>query len=258
MISQEVARQVALENVEAQGNAQSKESAGDVSSIAHLMSDGQPHVFVAGKELDLTDATGQECAVTDGDVLQLTGPLPADATAANLTVLSSKGGVECARQATVAVGVENLQEMQNHMRETVDLGLQELQAKQGKGGLPAAPPSALAPPTDALIAQNAPPPDPTAAKELTAQAQEADKAEQEVVADTSAGSAAGGTGSGAAPAAANAPAGAPATVSLGQSFDEVKAALGPPGTILNLGPKTVYVYQGMKVTFKGGKVSDVE
>ena len=254
LISQEVARQVALENVEAKANAQNQETAGDVSSIAHLMSDGQPHVFVAGKELDLTDATGQECAVTDGDVLQLTAPPAADATAANLVVLSSKGGVECARQATVAVGFEDLQEMQNHMRETVDLGLQELQAKQGKGGLPAAPPSALAPPTDALIAQNAPPPDPTVAKDLTAQAQEADKAEQEVAADTSAG----GSGTGPAPLAAAPPAGTPATVSLGQSFDEVKAALGAPSTILNLGPKTVYVYKGMKVTFKGGKVSDVE
>jgi hypothetical protein len=31
----------------------------------------------------------------------------------------------------------DLQEMQNHMRETIDQGLQDLQAKQGKGGLPA-------------------------------------------------------------------------------------------------------------------------
>lgn len=48
------------------------------------------------------------------------------------------------------------------------------------------------------------------------------------------------------------------TVSLGQSEDQVKAILGAPGKIINLGPKTIYVYKDIKVIFEGGKVSDVQ
>jgi hypothetical protein len=45
---------------------------------------------------------------------------------------------------------------------------------------------------------------------------------------------------------------------LGQTTDQVKAALGAPTRIANLGPKVIYYYNGMKVTFKDGKVSDVQ
>ena len=54
------------------------------------------------------------------------------------------------------------------------------------------------------------------------------------------------------------PAAPTATVELGQTPDQVKAALGAPTRIANLGPKVIYYYNGMKVTFKAGKVSDVE
>ena len=108
---------------------------------------------------------------------------PTDAKAAALVVLSSKGGQECQKQAVVSIALEDLQEMQNHMRETIDQGLQELQAKQGKGVLPAAPSSALAPPAPAQYASIAPPPDPNAASEIQQQAQQADQAEKEVTAE---------------------------------------------------------------------------
>jgi hypothetical protein len=251
-IADEVQRQVALENLEAKNNGQQHDNDAAVSSIAHILSDGHTHVFVPGKEFDLTDAAGQECAVSDGDVLQLKAPPAPDATAAALVVLSSKGGVECRSMDTVSVSLEDLQDMQNHMRETIDQGLQELQAKQGQGGLPPAPQSATAPPVTALIAQNAPPPDPAGAQDLAQQAQQSEKAEQEVIAATSA------AGAPATVAAAAPPAGPPASISLGQSTDDVKAALGQPKSIINLGPKTIYVYPDMKITFKAGKVSDVE
>jgi hypothetical protein len=48
------------------------------------------------------------------------------------------------------------------------------------------------------------------------------------------------------------------TVELGQSPDQVKAALGAPDKIIKLGPKEVYVYKEMKVIFVDGKVSDVQ
>jgi hypothetical protein len=48
------------------------------------------------------------------------------------------------------------------------------------------------------------------------------------------------------------------TVELGQTAEQVKAALGAPDKIINLGPKTVYVYKDLKVVFMDGKVADVQ
>ena len=50
----------------------------------------------------------------------------------------------------------------------------------------------------------------------------------------------------------------PQTIQLGQSTDQVLAALGKPEKIVNLGPKQIYVYKDLKVTFLDGKVSDVQ
>jgi len=40
--------------------------------------------------------------------------------------------------------------------------------------------------------------------------------------------------------------------------DQVKNAIGVPDKIINLGAKQIYVYKDIKVTFMGGKVSDVQ
>jgi hypothetical protein len=74
-------------------------------------------------------------------------------------VLASKGN-DCRMGTTVAVGLAELQEMQNHMRATIDHGLGELQSRQGKGGMPAAPPDAAKSPVATEFAAIAPPPDP--------------------------------------------------------------------------------------------------
>jgi len=50
----------------------------------------------------------------------------------------------------------------------------------------------------------------------------------------------------------------PQTIQLGQTTDEVTAALGQPDKIVNLGAKQIYVYKDLKVTFLKGKVSDVQ
>jgi hypothetical protein len=55
-----------------------------------------------------------------------------------------------------------------------------------------------------------------------------------------------------------APAAEPQTIQLGQSTDDVQAALGKPDKIVNLGPKQIWVYKDLKVTFLKGKVSDVQ
>jgi hypothetical protein len=251
MIADEVKNQLALENQEATQNSANQDVDPGSSGIARLLSDGRPHVFVAGGNLDVTDASGQECVVSDGDTLQLQTPPPSDATAANLVVLSSKGAPECQISLTVQVQLTDLQEMQNHMRETIDQGLKDLQAKQGTGGLPAAPPSAQAPPATAQYAAVAPPPETNVAADIQQQDQQADQSEKEVTAD------AAQDGGAPAAAAAAAPA-APVSVELGQTTGQVQASMGAPTRIANLGPKVIYYYNGMKVTFKDGKVSDVQ
>ncbi len=50
----------------------------------------------------------------------------------------------------------------------------------------------------------------------------------------------------------------PPTIQLGQSPDDVTAALGQPEKIVNLGPKQIYYYKDMKITFVKGKVTDVQ
>jgi hypothetical protein len=51
---------------------------------------------------------------------------------------------------------------------------------------------------------------------------------------------------------------APAQIQLGQSIDDVVAALGQPEKIVDLGTKKIYVYKDLKVTFLNGKVADVQ
>jgi hypothetical protein len=257
MIADEVRNQLALENQEAGQNAQQQDVDPGSSGIARLLSDGRPHVFVAGGNLDVTDTSGQECAVSDGDTLQLREPPPSDATSANLVVLSSKGQPECQISLTVQVQLTDLQEMQNHMRETIDQGLQDLQAKQGTGGLPAAPPSAAGPTAPATYAAVAPPPEPNPGADIQQADQQSDQAEKDVTAEAAQDSGGQASAAPGAPAAPAAPA-QPASIELGQTTDQVKAAMGAPTRIANLGPKIIYYYSGMKVTFKDGKVSDVQ
>jgi len=53
--------------------------------------------------------------------------------------------------------------------------------------------------------------------------------------------------------AANEPPKQPQTIQMGQTMDEVSASLGQPEKIVNLGPKQIYVYKDLKVTFVRGK-----
>jgi hypothetical protein len=75
-----------------------------------------------------------------------------------------------------------------------------------------------------------------------------------------AGNGQGGQGGGqqAAPAAAPEPAAPPVSIEVGQTTDQVKAALGDPQKIVKLGTKQIYVYKDLKITFTNGKVSDVQ
>lgn len=254
-IADEVRRQIALENAERQTLAPNAMPDPASSGIARELTDNTPHVFVAAAPLNVVSGGG-ECAITEGDVLQLSGTTPPNATAANAVVLASKGQ-DCAKGSMVSVALADLQDMQNHMRETIDQGLSQLQKNQGQGGLPALPPSAAAPPVQAGFAAIAPPPDPSEATDIAKQNQDASQAEQDALA-----SALGGPSDASAQPTSQPDAGgaapAPATVSIGQTIDQVEAIMGKPKDIARTPNKIIYVYSGLKVIFVNGKVSDVQ
>jgi hypothetical protein len=244
LIAAEVGRQIALERSEAQGAAQNAPPDPN-SGIQAMMSDNVPHVFVVGQDLDVVDASGAECALGQGDALQLVGrPGPND-TAATLVVLGSKGGLECRAQSTVTVSVADLQDMQNYMRETIDQGMGDMQASRGKG-LPNLPAQAAAPPTKAPFAADpsAPGPEPNVAAEISQESNQVDAAEQAALQDT--GAPAGG------------PSASGATVTLGMTVDQVTAILGPPLQPLDAGNRQIYLYKNLKITFQNGKVTDIQ
>jgi hypothetical protein len=244
LIADEVKRQVAIEYDQAKAGGSDTATDPAANSIQRELTDGGRHVFVAGQDLDVTDSAGNECALSEGDALQLAGPTAPDATAASLTVLASKGGKECAKGGTVSVQLQDLQEMQNHMRQTIDEGMQELQKKQGQGGLPAAPAAAKSAPVESAMAAGAPPPPPEkeVAAEINQESKEADQAEKE---------AGGDAGAAAAPVQTT-------NIGIGSSIEEVEAAMGQPLTKADAGKKKIYVYKDMKITFMDGKVSDVQ
>jgi hypothetical protein len=251
-ISAEVQRQIALENAEAQQAAQNTQPDPASSGIVRMLTDNMPHVFVAGGDITVTDANGQ-CALSQGDVVQLNPPQPplgADATEATLVVLAGKPQ-ECPIRDAVSVQLADLQDMQNHMRESIDQGLGEMQTTKG---LPAIPTSAKAAPVAAPFAASAPPPDPSVAAEIGQQVQEADKAEQEVAGQTQSNSAA-------VPAAAPAaPPAAPKEPKIGMTTAEIEANLGPPSLKFSVAGKTTYTYKdlGVKIVFTDGKVTAIQ
>lgn len=68
----------------------------------------------------------------------------------------------------------------------------------------------------------------------------------------------GGQGGGGQQAQQDQPQAEPAEIKLGMAMGEVESALGKPDKKVNLGSKQIYYYKDMKVTFKDGKVSDVQ
>lgn len=239
-IAEEVRSQLELENGQGQSMA-SKFKASEVSyGVPPMFADSAPHVFVVSSGLDVSSA-GRECAVSEGDVLQVTAGL-SNASTTDAVVLASKDR-DCPKGAVVEVALQDLQEMQNHMRETVDQGLADLQSLQGQRGMPKLPSSAQGKIRDAAFASEVKP-DENAAAELTKVAQEADRAEQEAASQASDNR--------------TTAAAAPITISLGMTVDQIERGLGRPKEIVNNGARTIYVYRDIKITFTEGRVSDVQ
>jgi hypothetical protein len=165
MVADEVDRQVKQEAVEAQDNAQHRDPAPGAGGVVQELGDGQTHVYVVGSDLDLVDPTGRRCMISEGDVVQVVGGPQASTSTASAVVLASKGGVECGRAAQVEIALADLQEMQNHMRETIDQGMATTKAAKGVASVTPA------------FAASVPPADAEAAKEIDQQKQIAEAAD---------------------------------------------------------------------------------
>ena len=165
LVAEEVRRQVGEEALEAQQNARNVDPPPGAGGVVAELSDRQVHAFVVGSDLDLVDASGRRCMVSEGDVVAVVSPAKADTSTANAVVLASKGGNECERSVRVAIALNDVQEMQNHMREAIDQGLASTNAAKT---VPAVTPA---------FAQAGPPADPNAAQEIEREQQIAAAAE---------------------------------------------------------------------------------
>jgi hypothetical protein len=240
-ISDEVRRQVDQERAEQQAMGQGVyPSAGGPPP---LFSDNVSRIFLVASGT-VAYAGAQERLLSPGDVLQLNGAPPPNATFANVVVLASRD-MDVPRGSTVSVSLLDLQEMQNRMRANIDQGLGDLQTHQGQDGLPPLPPQTMGA-SDAAYA-SAVQPDANAAGELSQVAQEANASGQSVLSQNPQ------------PDPGQAPQPAPGqSISLGMSQAQVRAILGNPKQTANLGAKRIEIYQDFKVTYINGSVTDIQ
>jgi hypothetical protein len=256
-VAEEIKLELALQKT--QGNSDTSNAA----SLATLLADNKPHVFVASSAITVT-SSGQDCGLTQGDVIALNAPPATGSATADLRVLASKQA-DCPKGNVITVQMTDLQDMHNNLLSNIDKGMAEMKDHPGQGGLPAPPAEAISGTKQAPYAAAAPPADPNGAAELDQTAQQGAQVEQQVVAETSsedgvaapAASPIGGVASPAAPAAPPAHSG-PVTITLGQTPADVIAAKGQPTNKIQFPTKVVYVYPDMKIIFVKGKVSDVQ
>lgn len=241
-IRMEIEQQLAVERADA--DALARNEAPDLQAgFPRMLSDGNPHVFVIAYTLDVTDTGGRSCALTRGDVIRLATQPPATASAAVLEVVGAKPG-SCPLGAVVRVGLEDLQDTYNQMRETLAQGVDELRSKSGMNGVPAMPANLAGAPRQSAFVEAAPAPDSQVAAELQQEVRAAEQLEKEVTAET------GNAGADRVPI--------PVTITLGQTTDQVLGLVGNPKQIINIGNKQIFLYDRMKITFIAGKVTDVE
>ena len=188
-IAEEVKAQLAAEKGEAASAAAPAPAGGAQQASTDEVPpalDPARRTFVVNDDIAVVGGDGQECGLTAGDVITRITDTPDDDKKVNVSVSASKKD-DCAAGKTVAVAVDDLQEMHNHFREQLDKGMGELAKKSGTGGLPKAPDTST-------TAGDVPPPqaDPSAEKTLADQQAAADKTEADVKQEAASGSGGGG------------------------------------------------------------------
>jgi hypothetical protein len=173
-IAEEVKAALAAEQADAaKGKSSSSGAAPASSNEAPPALDPKFRVFVVSSDMSLVD-DGEECALSQGDVISRTTETPDDDGNVNVKVVASTKS-DCAVGKEGPVSTDDLQEMYNQFREQLKDGMGELAKKQGTGGLPKAPDTAT---VDGDVP--APAPDKNAEKTLQDQQSAADQTESEV------------------------------------------------------------------------------
>jgi hypothetical protein len=173
-IAEEVKAALAAEQADAaKGKASSSGAQPANSTAVPPALDPKFRTFVVSSDLSLV-ADGEECALSDGDVISRTTDTPDDDGNVNVKVVASTKS-DCTIGKEGPLSTDDLQEMYNHFREQLKDGMGELAKKQGTGGLPKAPDTKT---VDGDVP--APPADKSAEKTLQEQQAAADQTESEV------------------------------------------------------------------------------
>jgi hypothetical protein len=171
-IAEEVRQQLAAEQQSATTVPQQPAPTSSEAPPAAL--DPAQRLFVVSNNLTVPTADGQDCELTPGDIITRLDDTPDNNNNVRVSVSTSKGN-DCRVGSTLMVGVTDLQDMHNQLREQMDSGLKTLADNSGKGGLPPAPDTGTSPgevPT--------PPPDANVDSALQAQQQAANQTEAQI------------------------------------------------------------------------------
>ena len=170
-LAEEVKQQIAADKAAAANPNQSGGGSGDETPPA--LSPNFRY-FVVATDLDLSPDGGQECQLTQGDVIYRASDQPDNDNNVDVIVKSGKKD-DCAVGSKAAIDANDLQEMYNQFRVSLEAGLKSLAANSGKGGIPTAPDTST---TSGEVP--APTPDNNVDSDLQQQQKDADQLEADV------------------------------------------------------------------------------
>ncbi|MGB9335296.1 MAG: hypothetical protein WCB14_09840, partial [Candidatus Acidiferrales bacterium] len=131
-------------------------------------------LFIVASTLNETLPDGEECSLSQGDIITRISDTPDIEQSVRVLVSSSQKN-DCIAGTQVAVAVQDLQDMYNEFQAKMDAGLQELGKIQGHDGIPAARQVGMHPNPDGTAD-----PDPSVYADLQQQQQDATSTEQEI------------------------------------------------------------------------------
>jgi len=189
-LSEEIKITLASEQAEA---GKSGSSAGNSGGGAPATSNEAPpaldpkfRTFMVSSDTSLVAGDNDECALSQGDIIERTSDKPDDDGNVTVKVVAASKN-SCAIGKEGPMSTDDLQEMYNSFREQVKDGMSDLAKKQGTGGLPKSPDTTT-------TAGPVPPPSPdkSAEKSLQDQQAAADQTESDVKQEASSSGAGGG------------------------------------------------------------------
>jgi len=169
-LAEEVKQQIAADKAAA---ANPNQSAAGGDEVPPALSPNFRY-FIVASDVDITPDSGQECQLTQGDVIYRASDQPDADNNVDVVVKSSKKD-DCALGTKGALDANDVQEMYNQFRLSLEAGLKSLAENSGKNGLPTAPDTAT---TAGEVP--APTPDNNVDSDLQQQQKEADDLETDV------------------------------------------------------------------------------